>query len=99
MSDINPQSKSKDEDKPNRGKGVRCNEYEGFGHIKAGFPTFLKKQNKRFSITWSDSDDENEGETTNKVMSFTKKYDYGSESSNEEITIEELAKTYILFLT
>lgn len=40
------------------------------------------------------SDDESEGQTTKKVMAFTRKYESGSESSNEEIIDEELAETY-----
>lgn len=38
MSDISPQRKSKDEDKP---KGVKCFECEGLGHIKNEFPSFF----------------------------------------------------------
>lgn len=48
------------------------------------------------SITWYDSDDESEEETSNKVMDFTGKYESGSESSDEEITDEELTDTYKL---
>lgn len=49
------------------------------------------------SITWFD--DESEKETTIKVMNFTRKYDFGSESSDEEITYEKLTETYILVYT
>jgi hypothetical protein len=44
-------------------------------------------------ITWSDSDEESEGETTNKVMTFTGKYETNSESSDEDIFDEELVAT------
>lgn len=32
---ISPQCKNKEDDKPNKGKGIQCHESEGFGHIKA----------------------------------------------------------------
>lgn len=44
------------------------------------------------SISWSDSDDESEKETTNRVMYFTKKYEFGSESSDEDIYDKELVE-------
>lgn len=46
------------------------------------------------SITQSDSNDESEEEIDNIVMAFTGKFEHGSESSDEEIIDEELAKTY-----
>lgn len=55
---ISPQHIRKYKDKPNKGKGIQYFECEGFGHMKAECPTFLKKQKKGMSITWSDSDDE-----------------------------------------
>lgn len=58
-----------------------------------------KKKKKGMSITLSESDDENEEETTNKMMAFTRKYDYGSDSSDKDISKEELAEIYILSLT
>lgn len=44
------------------------------------------------SITWSNSDDENEGETTNKVMVFTRKDDSGSNYDDAEIINKELTE-------
>lgn len=55
-----PNIKIKDEDKTNKGKGIKCFECEGFSHIKTECPTFLKKQKKGMSITWSKSGDESE---------------------------------------
>lgn len=43
---IDFQYKRKDEDKPNKGKGIQCHECEGLDHIKVECPTFLKKQKK-----------------------------------------------------
>lgn len=51
------------------------------------------------SITWNDYDCEIEGETVNKVMTFTRKYDSCNESSDEEMLTEELAETYREALT
>jgi len=37
------QRKSKDEEKPNKGKGIQCHECEGYSHIKDECLMFLKK--------------------------------------------------------
>jgi hypothetical protein len=73
MSNIKSQSKVKDEDKPEQVKWIRCFECEGLCHIRRQCPTYLKKQKRGMTITLSDSDEENEGETTNKE--FTRKND------------------------
>lgn len=86
--------KNKDEDKPNKGKGIKCHECEDFCHIKVECPTFLKKWKKGMSITQSDFDDKSEEKTDNKLITFTEKYEFGSESSDEEITDEELVERY-----
>ena len=51
--------KAKSDDK---GKGIQCHGCEGFGHIKAECPTYLKKQKKGLAVTWSDEDSESESE-------------------------------------
>lgn len=51
------------------------------------------------SITWFDYDDESERDIANKVMAFTRKYDFYSEFSDEDISEEELFDTYRLILT
>lgn len=48
------------------------------------------------STTWYDSEYESEEDTTNKVMNFTGKYEFDSESSDEDISGEELAEMYKL---
>lgn len=90
---IGPQHKSEEEDKPNKGNGVIYHEYEGFDHIKVECPTVLKKRKMGMSITWSDSHDESKEEISNKVMAFTGRYEYGSESIDEKIIDEELTYT------
>lgn len=67
-----------------------------FGHIKGEWSTFLKKQKKGLFITWSNSNDESEGETTNRLMVFTRKYEPEGESSDEDMSDEKLFVTYRL---
>jgi hypothetical protein len=54
---------------------------------------------KVMSITWSDSDEKNKGETTNKVIAFTDKYETSSNTSNEDLIDEELAEPYRILVT
>jgi hypothetical protein len=72
---------------PNKCKGGQC---EGYDHIKSECPNFLKKQKKGSAITLSDSDEEIERETTNKVMSFTSNCETCSDFSNVDLTNKEL---------
>jgi hypothetical protein len=51
------------------------------------------------SISWTDSDDESEGEITNKVTAFTGKYETSSDTSDEDLTVEEMVEAYRLLLT
>lgn len=92
--DISLLNKSKDDFKNNKGKGAQCSKCEGFGHIKVESPTFLKKRKERLSITWYEFDGESEKEITIRVMTFTGKLDFCSETSNKEMSVEELAEIY-----
>ena len=78
---------------------MKCYECEGFGHIKTKYHTFLKKPKNGLSNTWFESDDESGREIVDKVLAFTVSYDYYSESSDEEMSVEELAETYRELLT
>lgn len=50
------------------------------------------------TITWSESDNESEGETDNNVMTFTRKYEYEEDSCDEDMTKKELiAKLRLLY--
>ncbi|XP_057452420.1 uncharacterized protein LOC130744244 [Lotus japonicus] len=86
--------RGKEEDKTGRGKGIQCHECEGFGHIKAECPTYLKKQSKGMVATWSDDDSGEEGET--QVLGFTMRCSSENGSSDDDISEEELAETYRL---
>ncbi|XP_058783024.1 uncharacterized protein LOC131657673 [Vicia villosa] len=52
--------KSNTEEQSNQGKGVQCQECEGYGHIRAGCPTYLKKQRKGLVVSWSEDKSEKE---------------------------------------
>lgn len=56
---------------------------------------FSKETKKELATTRSESNDE----TTNELMDFTEKYDSCSESSDEEMSAEDLTETYKGFLT
>jgi hypothetical protein len=92
MSNIGSQSKVKDEDNSYQDKGVRYFECESFGHIRTECPNYLKKHKKVMIITLFDSDEENEGETTNK--SFTRKYETSSDTSDEDLSDEDLTEAH-----
>src|ERR1044072_3569550 len=95
------QRRGKDDERPNKFKGIQCHECEGYGHIKSECPTFLKKQKKGMVVTWSDddSDDDSEDVTANVVMALTAKNCVGAGSSDEEMSEEKLAETYKLMYT
>lgn len=51
------------------------------------------------TITWSESDDESNGEISSKLMAFTRKYEYEEEFSDEDMYEEDLVETFILMHT
>ena len=97
-SDINKRKdfgkRSKTEEKANKGKGIQCYECEGFGHIKAECPTFLKKEKKGLSTSWSEDDSSSEGESAKKVSALTRAYDSDEESDGDELTFDELVDSF-----
>jgi len=48
----------KSKDKVN--KGIRCFECEGFGHVQAECPTYLRSKKSMTALTWSDDEPESE---------------------------------------
>src|ERR1043165_8198388 len=88
--------RSKPEEKGSQSRGVQCHECEGYGHIRAECPTFLKKQKKGMAVTWSDGDSgsESEEEGAKLVTALTGVYNSDMDSCDEEVTFEELAETY-----
>src|ERR1044072_1625594 len=89
--------RGKDDERTNKSKGIQCHEREGYGHIKSECPTFLKKQKKGMVVTWSN--DESEDVTANVVKALAVRNTVECDSSDEEMTDEELAETYKLMYT
>src|ERR1051325_3779127 len=88
--------RSKSEEKGSQSREIQCHGCEGYGHIRAECPTFLKKQKKGMAVTWSDGDSgsESEEEGAKLVTALTGVYNSDMDSSDEEVTFEELAETY-----
>ncbi|KAK2358620.1 gag-protease polyprotein [Trifolium repens] len=78
-------------------KGVQCHECEGYGHFRSECATYLKKQKKGLSVSWSDEDDsENElvNKASNHVSAMTGVCFSDNDSCDEDLTYEELASAY-----
>src|ERR1043165_5862172 len=88
--------RSKFEEKGSQSRGIQCHGCEGYGHIRAECPTFLKKQKKGMAVTWSDGDSgsESEEEAAKLVTALSGVCNSDMDSSDEEVTFEELADTY-----
>ena len=78
-------------------KGVQCHECEGYGHIRPECATFLKKQKKNLTVSWS-KDDESEkdmkNEFTKHVVALTERVTSDDESCDEDLVYDELVVTY-----
>lgn len=90
--DSDSSRKTKTEDK---GKGIQCHGCEGCGHIRAECPTYLKKQQKSLSVTWSDADSDSgsEEESAKHVTALTSVCDSDGNSREGELTFDELASS------
>src|SRR4030043_660965 len=80
------QRRTKAEETSEASKGVQCFGCEGYGHIRSECPTFLKRQKKSLSASWSDdegSENESNDESAKMVTALT-----GRCVSDEEITDE-----------
>ncbi|XP_058771038.1 uncharacterized protein LOC131644531 [Vicia villosa] len=88
--------RAKPEEKYNHSKGIQCHGCEGYGHIRAECPTYLKKQKKGLSVSWSDEDSGSdfEEESAKHVTAFTGVCNFDEDSSDDELTFEELAASY-----
>ncbi|KAK2410100.1 putative mitochondrial protein [Trifolium repens] len=98
----NIQKKSKPDEKNNQGKGVQCHECEGYGHIRSECGTYQKRQKKGLTVSWSDEDTDEEGESARHVTAFTgtcvEVEDWDSDEDGD-VSYEELASTYKDLLT
>lgn len=55
-------------------KGVQCHECEGYDHIRPECATFLKKQKKSLTASWSEDDKSDlngEGESANHIAALS----------------------------
>jgi len=78
-------------------KGVQCHECECYGHIKTECATFLKKQKKGMTVSWSDdeeADGDGESDTTKRVTAMTGKIESESESGEEDLYYEKVIVPY-----
>ncbi|PNX60032.1 gag-protease polyprotein, partial [Trifolium pratense] len=66
----------------------------GYGHIRTECATFLKKQKKGLTVSWSDEDSEEEADAANSIHALTSVCTSDTESCDEELTFDELAKSY-----
>ena len=73
-----------------------CFECNGFGHVKPECATYLKKQKKGLSVSWSEdnSESDHEEDSVRLVNALTGIYDSEEESYDSELTFEELATSY-----
>ncbi|XP_050889874.1 uncharacterized protein LOC127095195 [Lathyrus oleraceus] len=84
--------RSRTKERSNQGKGIQCHGCEGFRHIRDEYPTYLKKQKKGLSFSWSDEDNsesEPEEEADKHVTALTRRWE-----SEDELSYEELAASY-----
>ncbi|MCI55815.1 gag-pol polyprotein, partial [Trifolium medium] len=66
-------------------------ECEGYGHIRTECATYLKKQKKGLTVTWSDEDEseeESEFEVANRITALTGICMSNADSCDEEITYD-----------
>ncbi|MCI74394.1 gag-pol polyprotein, partial [Trifolium medium] len=64
--------------------------------IRTECATYLKKQKKGLTVTWSyeESKEESESEIVNKITALTGTYNSDADSSDEEVSYNELAASY-----
>ena len=91
----NSEHQRKQDDKSEQNRGIQCHGCDGYGHIKSECPTFLKRQRKVLNVCWSDeSESDYESESSKNEHAFIGKYASDSDSSDDELTFDELAKSY-----
>ncbi|KAK2364451.1 hypothetical protein QL285_089320 [Trifolium repens] len=102
--DINKQpnnfKKNKPEEESSQNKGVQCHECKGYGHIRSECGTYQKRQKKGLTVSWSDEDSDEQGESARHMAAFTGACvtDWDSDEDGD-ISYEELASTYKELLT
>jgi chromosome segregation ATPase len=77
-------------------KGVHCHECEDYGHIRTECATFLKKQKKSLTVSWSDDESEEEGESESAkhITALSSKNFADVDSCVEDLGFAELSASY-----
>ncbi|KAK2457508.1 putative mitochondrial protein [Trifolium repens] len=87
--------RGKSDEKQAPSKGVQCHECEGYGHIRTECATFLKKQKKSMTVTWSDEDDsEEDNESAKCVTALAGVSASDVESVDEGLSYDDLLASY-----
>ncbi|PNX69358.1 gag-protease polyprotein, partial [Trifolium pratense] len=71
---VGTQRKTKPDEKTSQSKDIQCHECEGYGHIRAACPNYLKKQKKSLTVSWSNdevSDNEGDVESAKQTTALT----------------------------
>ncbi|KAK2371769.1 gag-protease polyprotein [Trifolium repens] len=102
--DINKQpnnfKKNKPEEESSQNKGVQCHECEGYGHIRSECGTYQKRQKKGLTVSWSDEDSDEQGESARHMAAFTGTCVSDCDSDEDgDVSYEELVSTYRELLT
>ncbi|KAK2404703.1 gag-protease polyprotein [Trifolium repens] len=102
--DINKQpnnfKKNKPEEESSQNKGVQCHECEGYGHIRSECGTYQKRQKKWLTVSWSDEDSDEQGESARHMAAFTGTCVSDCDSDEDgDVSYEELVSTYRELLT
>jgi hypothetical protein len=84
--------RARSDEKLKEGKEVQCYECDGYGHIRTECGTYLKKQKMSLAATWSDESETEEA--ANLVTALTGRWGSDEDSSDGEVTFEELTSTY-----
>ncbi|WJX88834.1 hypothetical protein P8452_70878 [Trifolium repens] len=91
---ISKQGNTSVKSKADEDKGVQCYECEGYGHVRTECATYLKKQKKGLTVTWSDednSDNELENVAANYVSAMIDVCLSDNDSCDDKFTYEDLA--------
>jgi hypothetical protein len=102
--DINKQpnnfKKNKPEEESSQNKGVQCHECEGYGHIRSECGSYQKRQKKGLTVSWSDEDSDEQGESARHMAAFTGTCVSDCDSDEDgDVSYEELVSTYRELLT
>ena len=88
----NARRRARSDEKLKEGKEVQCYECGKYGHIRTECGTYLKKPKMSLAATWFDESETEE--SANLVTALTRRWGSDEDSSDDEVTFEELATTY-----